>query len=260
MSGTNRTVIDYILVRRQDLRELKDCKVIPGESIASQHRLLVASMEFKAHHKKQQRARVKKIKWYMLKQQEKKDKLALRLAEHMGKRKEKEETTWEDICHMINTNAKEILGETSGGKYVERESWWWNDDVQKAVKEKRDSFKKWQRSRTTEDLADYRENKTNAKKAVTTAKDAGYEELYTKLDSREGQDMIYKLAKTRYRRTLDQEDSVYITDERKHIITDPKRIIGRWLGHVKHLLNIENERDGNMTEVTQREDEQHTVI
>ena len=63
MSGTIRTVIDYILVRRQDLRDLKDCKVIPGESIASQHRLLVASMEFKAHHKKQQRARVKKIKW-----------------------------------------------------------------------------------------------------------------------------------------------------------------------------------------------------
>ena len=81
--------------------------------------------------------------------------------------------------------------------------------MQKAVKGKRDSFKKWQSSRT-EDLADYREKKTNAKKAVTTANDAGYEELYTKLDSREGQDMIYKLAKTRYRRTLDQEDVVDI--------------------------------------------------
>ena len=72
--------------------------------------------------------------------------------------------------------------------------------------------------------------------------------------------MIYKLAKTRYRRTLDQEDIVYITDERKHIITDPKRIIGRWLDNFKHLLDIENERCGNMTEVTQREDAQHTVI
>ena len=119
MSGTNRTAIDYILVRRQDLRDMKDCKIIPGESIASQHRLLVASMEFKAHHKKQQRARVKKNKWYMLKHQEKKDELSLRLAEHMGRRKEEEETTWDEICHMINTNANEILGETSGGKYVE---------------------------------------------------------------------------------------------------------------------------------------------
>ena len=42
---------------------------------------------------------------------------------------------------------------------------------------------------------------------------------------------------------------MYITDGRKHIITEPKRIIERWLGHFKHLLNIENERDGNMTEV-----------
>ena len=135
-------------------------------------------MEFKAHHKRQPRARVKKIKWYMLKQQEKKYELSLRLAERMGRTKEEEETTWEEICNMINTSAKEILGETFGGKYVERESWWWNGDVQRAVKEKRDSFKKWQSSRTTEDLADYRENRTNAKKAVTTAKDAGYEELY----------------------------------------------------------------------------------
>ena len=53
---------------------------------------------------------------------------------------------------------------------------------------------------------------------------------------------------------------MYITDERKHIITDPKIIIGRWLDNFKHLLNIENERYGNMTEVTQIEDAQHTVI
>ena len=106
----------------------------------------------------------------------------------MGRRKEKEETTWEEICHIINTNAKEILGETAGGKYVERESWWWNDDVQIAVKEKRDSFKKWQSSRTTEYLADYKENKTNAKKAVTTAK-----ELYTKVDSRDCLRLVDKI-------------------------------------------------------------------
>ena len=78
----------------------------------------MASVEFKAHHKKQQRAREKKIKRYMLKQQEKKDELSLRLAEHMGRRKEEVETTWKDICHMINNNAREIIGETYGGKYV----------------------------------------------------------------------------------------------------------------------------------------------
>ena len=40
-SGGNATVIDYIMVRRENLREFKNCKVIPEESIATQHMMLV---------------------------------------------------------------------------------------------------------------------------------------------------------------------------------------------------------------------------
>ena len=50
-SGGNATVIDYmIMVRRENLRELKKYKVIPGESVATQHRMLV--MEMKAVRKR----------------------------------------------------------------------------------------------------------------------------------------------------------------------------------------------------------------
>ena len=42
VSGNNRTVIEYILVRRQYLTDLKDCKVITVDSIASHHRLAVS--------------------------------------------------------------------------------------------------------------------------------------------------------------------------------------------------------------------------
>ena len=40
-SGVNATVIDYIMVRRENLRELKHCKVIPMEAVATQHRMMV---------------------------------------------------------------------------------------------------------------------------------------------------------------------------------------------------------------------------
>ena len=50
-SGGKATVIDYIMVRRENLRELKNCKVIPGESVATEHRMLV--MEMKAVRKKE---------------------------------------------------------------------------------------------------------------------------------------------------------------------------------------------------------------
>ena len=31
---------DYILIRRNNISKVKDCKVIPGESIATHHRIL----------------------------------------------------------------------------------------------------------------------------------------------------------------------------------------------------------------------------
>ena len=61
-SGGKATVIDYIMVRRENLRELKNCKVIPGESVATQHRMLV--MEMKAVRKwMSPRERTKRTRW-----------------------------------------------------------------------------------------------------------------------------------------------------------------------------------------------------
>ena len=43
--------------------------------------------------------------------------------------------------------AKEELGESTPGKYLEKESWWWNDAVQQAVSEKRRLFREWHSTR-----------------------------------------------------------------------------------------------------------------
>ena len=48
--------------------------------------------------------------------------------------------------------------------------------------------------------------------------------LYQKLDSREGKDMIYKLAKTRNRRTKDISDDIYISDADGNVLTDHEKI------------------------------------
>ena len=51
-----------------------------------------------------------------------------------------------------------------------------------------------------------REANRASRKAVGIAKDAAYEDLDAKLDSREGIKMVYKLAKTRERRSKDISD------------------------------------------------------
>ena len=60
-SGTRQSTIDYILVRRQNLRFVKDCKVIPGEAVATQHRPLILEMELEKPKKTKKRSREKKL-------------------------------------------------------------------------------------------------------------------------------------------------------------------------------------------------------
>ena len=65
-------MIDYVTVRRDNLKELKNCKVIPGESVATQHRRLV--MEMKAVGKSMSPIEInKRTRWWKLKQEQLKD-------------------------------------------------------------------------------------------------------------------------------------------------------------------------------------------
>ena len=84
--------------------------------------------------------------------------------------------------------------------------------MQKYVKEKRLKFQQYKQSRCDEDKEVFREGEQENKEGSFQSKgeDIQYEALYKdlddKLDSIEGQKMIYKLSKTRERRTI------YLTD------------------------------------------------
>ena len=87
-SGQNQTVIDYITVRMERLGKVKDCKVIPGESVAPQHRLLV--MDFIVEKKKRKRRkREKRISWWKLRKEEGEE-LVQRLTDKLDEIEERE--------------------------------------------------------------------------------------------------------------------------------------------------------------------------
>ena len=52
--------------------------------------------------------------------------------------------------------------------------------------------------------------------------------MYTKLDTREGAKIIYKLAKSRDRRSRAISDIAYVMDEDGTILTESGKIKGRW--------------------------------
>ena len=64
------STIDNIMVRREEIRSIKDCKVIPGECVASQHRLVVVDMNVVMTRKSRPRIKQQKKKWRNLEKDE----------------------------------------------------------------------------------------------------------------------------------------------------------------------------------------------
>nr|XP_032521634.1 craniofacial development protein 2-like [Danaus plexippus plexippus] len=64
-SGSHSTQIDYLLTRRCHVGKGTNCKVIPGESLTAQHRLLV--MDYVVTPKKKETEKCKpRIRWWLL--------------------------------------------------------------------------------------------------------------------------------------------------------------------------------------------------
>ncbi|GKF96411.1 hypothetical protein Tco_0289146, partial [Tanacetum coccineum] len=70
----------------------------------------------------------------------------------------------------------------------------------------------------------YKEAKKEAKEAVTQAKEKAYKELYKKLDSKEGANDIFRIAKAREKRRRVVGDIHFINDEGGQTITDEEEI------------------------------------
>ncbi|XP_057537974.1 uncharacterized protein LOC130815499 [Amaranthus tricolor] len=89
----------------------------------------------------------------------------------------------------------------------------------------------------TEKRVSYKEAKRAAKKAVTEAKNRGHEDLYRKLDTKEGEKQIFKLARTRSRQRQDLEAVKYIKDEGERVLLRQEDIKTKWLQYFSQLLN-----------------------
>ena len=68
-SGGRESQIDFLMCRRQQLNEVKNCKVINGERVAAQHRVLVLDWDIKCSKRRVPEQVTPKIKWWRLKEE-----------------------------------------------------------------------------------------------------------------------------------------------------------------------------------------------
>ena len=66
-SGVSCSQIDFFLIRKSDRKICLDCKVIPGESLTTQHRVLVMDVRVKRRARRRSHNGPPCIKWWHLK-------------------------------------------------------------------------------------------------------------------------------------------------------------------------------------------------
>jgi hypothetical protein len=74
----------------------------------------------------------------------------------------------------------------------------------------------------------YKVAKKNAKQAVSETRGQMYDGLYQRLRMKEGEKDIYKMAKSRERKTRDIIQVKYIKDETERLLTKDENIKNRW--------------------------------
>ncbi|KAK3553015.1 hypothetical protein QTP86_031159, partial [Hemibagrus guttatus] len=242
-SGGRRTQVDYILCRRGNLKEISDCKVVVGESVARQHRMVVCRMTLMVCKTKRSKMEIeKKTKWWKLKKERCCEEFRQKLRQALGGQVVLQDD-WETTAEVIRETGRKVLGVSSGRRKEDKETWWWNEKVQDSIQRKRLAKKKWDMDRTEENRQEYKELQRRVKREVSKAKQKAYDELYTRLDTRDGEKDLYRLARQRDREGKDVQQVRVIKDRDGRVLTSEESVQRRWKEYFEELMNEENERE-----------------
>jgi hypothetical protein len=136
---------------------------------------------------------------------------------------------------MIVTCIKKVASKefevTKGDKREAKETWWWNEKVQKAIKEKKECF------RRMHNVERYKVAKKTVKRAVSEVRGQMYDGLYQQLGMKEGENDIYRMVKSRERKTRDIIQVKCINDEIERLLTKDEDIKNRWREYFDKLFN-----------------------
>ncbi|KAI5635164.1 endonuclease-reverse transcriptase domain-containing protein [Phthorimaea operculella] len=167
--------IDFIIADRAIKQKFKDCKVIPGEALTSQHRILVA-VYILPKPIKTVIDKTPRTKWKGL-DGPKGESLLAAVKEYLEADIEVNYAAAEDMWSKFETYCRakpsEILGVSKGPLTNGKDPNWWNVKVKETLGNKKELFKKWQSTQSDEDRDQYKEAKKLAKIALNLPEKKG---------------------------------------------------------------------------------------
>ena len=107
-SGQNRSQIDFFLAKREDRASCIDCKVYPGECVATQHKLLVPEVRYNKVRKVRARKQKPRTRWWRLKEEYQIVFRERLIQEEPWELEDEVNTMWDEMAKRIRKVAREI--------------------------------------------------------------------------------------------------------------------------------------------------------
>ena len=228
-SGGKNTQVDYVMCRRRNLKKMCGCKVIMNKCVAKQNRMVVCKMGLIVKKKKAEKVKPK-IRWWKLKETSCQEAFRQEMTRILGG-KDGLPDEWDKAAEMLRKTAETVLGVTFGKRKGDKETWWWNEEVEESIKEKKEAKKAWYKIKHENTKKIYKEKKSKAKKAVAMAKGRAYDDLYA------------RLARQRDRAGKDVQDVKVIKDENGDVMINSEAVLKKWKEYFDKLMNEETNRD-----------------
>ena len=92
-------------------------------------------------------------------------------------------------------------------------------------------------------LKRYTKKKSKAKKAVAMAKERAYDNLCARLETKEGEKELYRLARQRDRAGNHVQHVNVIKDKSGNVMVNLEAVLKRWNEYFEKFMNEENNRD-----------------
>ena len=148
------------------------------------------------------------------------------------------EDIWNNIKTGLLKTTEEVCG-TTRPHHWRRETWWWNEHVEKAIAAKQTAFKAWKAGKGTRASSDAA--KRNARHAVHHARQEADKKVYENIDPMSSE--VYHLANQFRRENTDVVGDKPVKNDAGEMSMSEDSKQKAWLEHYQRLLNVEFDWD-----------------
>ncbi|KAK3896219.1 hypothetical protein Pcinc_000141 [Petrolisthes cinctipes] len=251
-SGTAKTRVDYLLVRKKDRKLLSDVKVIPSEEIVTQHKPVVCDFKVKKVCQVKRKFIPRRKIWRLNEEQVKrefKDQVDELLGTNPRSASGSVEEQWKKLKDTLLTVTEQTCGWTKGPP-THKVTWWWNEEVENSIKEKRKLWSDWKRGLVNKEM--YLVAKRTARRAIYKAKTEAEKARFADILRRDDEkNEVFRIAKQMAKTNQDIVGEKCIRNDDGVLAIHEQDKKDAWKCYYERLLNTEFPRDRENLEVTE---------